>query len=102
MDKPILFIGIAAIMVAFVSSTFVTNNAITAFAFSTNEPPQQSCSPPGLEHTGTSLNPNCYGTKIPNCVANLEGASACRNLATCTEPFNGNRPFFSTPSCPYN
>lgn len=73
---------------------------IRASAFSSNEPPEQSCFPPGIDHSSTGQNPNCYDGRIPNCVSDhLEGASGCRNQGTCSKPQNSNRPSDQTPSC---
>ncbi|HJU77972.1 MAG TPA: hypothetical protein VJ599_00205 [Nitrososphaeraceae archaeon] len=73
---------------------------VPASAFSDNEPPEQSCFPPGVEHSSTSQNPNCYDGRIPNCVADQEeGTAGCRNQGTCSEPTNSNRNE-ETPACP--
>lgn len=64
------------------------------------EPPEQSCSPPGQEQSGNSLNPNCVGgAPLPNCVSEAS-ESGCRNVGTCTDFQSQNRPFFRTPACP--
>src|SRR5215211_3041581 len=78
------------------SAIVLTTPFLPAAAFTDNEPPQQSCFPPGIDQSHTGQNPNCYGGRIPNCVGttegNSEGISGCRNRGTCAEP--------GTPACP--
>ena len=84
-----------------VSTRALVTPFIPASAFSDKGQPEQSCFPPGTEHSSTGQNPNCYDGRIPNCVSdNQDGASGCRNQGTCSTPQNSNRPSDQTPACP--
>jgi hypothetical protein len=90
---------IATIIVTLGTSAIVlTTPLLSVDAFTDNEPPEQSCHPPGQAHSHTSENPNCSGGRLPNCVGatngNDEGISGCRNRGTCSEP--------GTPACPFD
>lgn len=72
----------------------------TVSAFSSKGAPEQSCSPNGV--SGTDLNPNCIGGRIPSCSSNGEdeGKAGCRDQGTCDnhQP-NDKRKSGSTPAC---
>jgi hypothetical protein len=52
---------IATIIVALGTSAIVlTTPFLQAAAFTDNEPPEQSCFPPGIDESHTGQNPNCY------------------------------------------
>jgi hypothetical protein len=78
-----IILGAIVIMPALLFSSMTAIPVTTVFAFSDNTSPSQSCSPPGLEHSSTGQNPNCFGGRIPNCVSNgnAEGSSGCENQA---------------------
>ena len=97
----VLFVIVTMTISVGMSTIALVMPFIPVSAFSSNEPPEKSCFPPGLEHSSTGQNPNCFGGRIPNCVADQEeGTSGCRNQGTCSKPINSNRPSDKTPSCP--
>lgn len=83
MNTYLTLVGIATMAIAMViSSITLAMPFLPANAFSSNPPPPQSCFPPGIDHSHTGQNPNCYGGRIPSCNSNgnTEGSSGCRNV----------------------
>ena len=69
-------------------------------AFSSKGTPEQSCSAKGA--SGTDLNPNCIGGRIPSCTSpDKEDAAGCRDQGTCVINQHDKRKIDSTPACPF-
>jgi hypothetical protein len=93
-----------AIIILTISVAISTITLVTPFmpvsGFSSKGSPEQSCSPNGV--SGTDVNPNCIGGRLPSCTAhNKDSAAGCRVQGTC-EVTNGKRKIESTPACVFN
>lgn len=84
-----------------VSTVTLVTPVISVSAFSSKGTPEQSCSPNGV--SGTDVNPNCIGGRLPSCTAkNKEDAFGCRLIGTCELRHNDKRKIDSTPACVFN
>jgi len=102
MKRTVILFTIITLTIGLAISTItLVSPLVSVNAFSSKGSPDQSCSPNGV--SGTDVNPNCVGGRLPNCTAhNKDDASGCRDQGTCqnNQP-NDKRKTGPTPACPF-